>query len=395
MTAIIIFALLLAASIIFYWSVPEKWRNKTLLIYSLIFIGYFNIYFLAYFVLNTVFVYHAALWIRNDSKISRRVLIVSLVWLIGNLFFFKLASVVSFRGAEIPGIFLNGLLPSILLPVGISYISFRLIHYIVESYRKTIPEVSLLDFASYILFFPTFLAGPVERIENFASQNAASARISVTEINLGLVRIVYGIIKKCFIADTLIRYTIPVLRSPLTHPHVTVLLAMYMLAIQIYMDFSGYTDIALGVARLFGYRIVENFRRPYLQKNIALFWRNWHISVYTWIRDYFFFPVFGFKTSPFKVYLGILGTMLVFNLWHGFTLNFLVLALYHTMGLSVWQIFQLIKKRYPHLMFIRDNKYLTYVCVAITFTFVSFGKVLFMMSVKQAYGVFLRLTFLT
>jgi D-alanyl-lipoteichoic acid acyltransferase DltB (MBOAT superfamily) len=133
----------------------------------------------------------------------------------------------------------------------------------------------------------------------------------LSTINQGLFRILLGIAKKFVVADNLARWIIPALHSPKSHPRFLILLLVYGTAIQIYLDFSGYTDMALGVARLFGYKIMENFNRPFFQRNIAMFWRNWHISVYSWIRDYFFFPFFGYRPSNLKIYFGIFATMIV------------------------------------------------------------------------------------
>jgi len=277
--------------------------------------------------------------------------------------------------------------PKILLPLGISYITFRLIHYIIEVYRKNVPKSSFVDFALYVLFFPTFLAGPVERFQRFQPQTTAQKDIDISNINSGLFRIISGLIRKFIIADNLARFIMPVLHSPQNYTRIIIILCIYGLAIRIYMDFSGYTDMALGVARLFGYKIMENFNRPFLKNNIALFWRSWHISVYSWIRDYFFFPLFSSRASIYKLYLGIFISMVVFHLWHRASLGFLILGIYHGAGLIIWQLFREVLKKQPLLKRSLSRKWLDPVSTFFTFSFVSFGFIFFNFKIHNTLGI--------
>jgi alginate O-acetyltransferase complex protein AlgI len=257
-----------------------------------------------------------------------------------------------------------------------------MIHYVVEVYRNKAPAGSFVDFANYVLFFPTFLAGPVERFPKFHAQTTDKGAFNLSLFNDGLLRILSGIGKKFIVADYLRGLVMPMLSSPEDHGRYLIILAVYGLAIQIYMDFSGYTDMALGVARLFGYKIMENFNYPYFKKNIALFWRNWHISVYSFIRDYFFFPLFGYKASTIKIYLGVFCTMLVFMLWHEGSLNFFLLGVYHGLGLVVWNLYQELKRKYAFLRRKKESQPGRWVSTFVTFTFVSFGFVIFMFDIR-------------
>lgn len=385
----------LCLSILIYWFLlPRKWRSLFLFLMSLLFISLFNLRYALYFLLHIMLVYAAGLYIARGEKKKRLILILSLLWLIGNLCFFKYSdlffSVVVESGLGLPWM-ATVAFPTFLLPLGMSYIIFRLIHFVVEVYKKKNPRCSFIDFGLYVLFFPTFLAGPVERFQPFHTQTMGIRGPDLSGINQGLFRILLGIAKKVVVADNLARWILPVLHSPESHPRWFVLVCIYGAAIQVYLDFSGYTDMALGVARLFGYKIMENFDRPFFQRNIALFWRHWHISVYSWIRDYFFFPFFGYRASNLKIYFGIVATMVVFMLWHKGSLNFLLVGVYHGLGLVGWQLFQEIKRKYPRFRKGASRSYLNPVAIFFTFSFVSFGFLFFHLDLGRLYAVLARI----
>ncbi|MBI4839177.1 MAG: MBOAT family protein [Nitrospirae bacterium] len=382
-------------SVLIYWLLlPAKWRSVFLLAVSIFFMSLFSIKYTLYLFLNVLLVYLTGTYIKRSEKNRKLLLISALTLLIGNLLFFKYADL------ALNAVFKSGApfsaLPvttfsKILMPVGMSYILFRLIHYIVEIYRKTLPEHSFRDLALYVFFFPTFLAGPVDRFQNVQPQTAQNNSLDPSDINNGLLRIISGLIKKFVVADSLKPFIMPVLSSPNEYTWTIVMLSVYGIAIQIYMDFSGYTDMALGVARLFGYKIIENFNYPYLKKNITLYWRNWHMSVYSFIRDYFFFPFFGYKATQAKIYAGMFLTMVAFCLWHGGSLHFLILGVYHGTGLVVWQCFQEIKSRHKRLRKFVDSKYLDPASIFLTFNFVSLGHVIFAFEMDAAANIFRRI----
>jgi D-alanyl-lipoteichoic acid acyltransferase DltB (MBOAT superfamily) len=248
----------------------------------------------------------------------------------------------------------------------------------------------LIEVVCYVFFFPAFLAGPIERFPAFIAQKNPGSTPAV-EINYGLYRITRGVLKKVFLADTLLPVIVPFLQNPAGVNRGFLLVSLYALAVQIYLDFSGYTDIAVGSARLFGYRIMENFDRPFFKTTIAQFWRSWHMSLYTWIRDYFFFPVFGRKASRYSLYAGLFCTMLVFNLWHGFTARFIVLGVYHGVLLAGWQAFRELKQRIPFLRQMTGSPPLDAVSAFLTFNAVSFGFMLFVCDIPQAGRLIKRL----
>lgn len=379
MEKIFAFSLFLFACVSLYWFlVPQRWRGLFLLIVSLFFAAVFSIKYAVYFLFNVALVYWGSTFVKRDWQYKRLSLQLILIWIVGSLCFFK------YIGPAIPSL-------EILWPVGISYITFRLVHYIVETYRKNAPESSFADFALYVLFFPTFLAGPVERFPRFHAQLAGRDKVDISEINYGLFRIVLGLLKKFVIADNLVKFIMPILHAPQGYTEGAVILSIYGLAVWLYTDFSGYADMAIGISRLFGYKIVENFDRPFLQKNIALFWRSWHISVYSWIRDYFFFPFFGHRPSPLKTYTGIFCSMVVFNLWHKGSWSFLALGVYHGAGLVVWHLFQDVKRAQPWLHRLVARPVLDPLSTVLTFSFVSFGLILFSLDMNGVNAVLRRM----
>ena len=412
----------LCLSVFIYWFIlPSQWRTLFLFLMSLLFISLFNLKYVLYFLLHMILVYSAGLYISKGEKRKKLILTLTLVWLIGNLCFFKYSDLffstifkAGFGFSWMPKI----TFPTLLLPLGMSYIIFRLIHFIVDVYKKKSPRCSFVDFGLFVLFFPTFLAGPVERFQRFHTQTREMKAPDLSNINQGLFRILLGVVKKFVIADTLagkgfakeiieiIQYIVAkkfvvadtlaggiihALNTPESYPRILVLLFVYGTAIQIYLDFSGYTDMALGVSRLFGYKIMENFNRPFFQRNIAMFWRNWHISVYSWIRDYFFFPFFGYRATNLKIYLGIFMTMVVFMLWHKGNLNFLLLGIYNGLGLVVWQLYQEVKKKYPSIRKWSLRSYMNPVAIFFTFNFVSFGFLFFHLDLPHLYAVLARI----
>jgi len=385
------FCFVLAISVFVYWFlIPSKWRNLFLLICSFIFIAFLSIPPAIYFLFNITVVYFAGKFINKGDKNKKFLTKLILFWLIGNLCFFKYANLL-FKINPWPILIPKIKFTEILFPLGLSFITFRLIHYIVEVYRKNITETSFIIFALYVLFFPTFLAGPIERFPRFHLQAIEEKNIEVSNINYGLLRIIIGIIKKAFIADNLLRLISHVFASPGLYTRIIILCSIYSLAIVIYMDFSGYTDIAIGIARLFGYKIMENFNKPLLQKNIVSFVRNWHISLYTWIRDYFFFPVFGTRTSKVKLCIGIFVTMFVVNLWHKASLEFLFAGVYGGIGIIAWVLFQWIKKRYTLVQNLFSYKWLGIFSYFCTFSWFSFNLLIAHLEIKQTLDIIKRI----
>ncbi len=320
----------------------------------------------------------------SDRPLARRrgLLIAGLAVVVGDLVLWKLAlpAAAGVSREATPG------LSDLVVPVGLSYLSFRLIHYLVERYRGTLEDRGLLDFLGWLFFFPVLLAGPLLRFGEWKAE-----RPGLPRINQALLRVGVGLFKKALLADSLGRWLQPALADPGGYSPGFVLLAVYGVAMQLYLDFSGYSDIAIGLGRLFGVTVPENFDRPLLKPNIAEFWRSWHITLYTWIRDYVFFPLFGFRASPWKMYLGAGLSIFLFQIWHAFSWNFMALGLFHGGGVIGWHLLQRAKRRWKGLRRLIDRRPLRPLWIGLTVSWYAAGNVLFMTTPSDALAVAARI----
>jgi alginate O-acetyltransferase complex protein AlgI len=216
------------------------------------------------------------------------------------------------------------------LPLGISFFTFEFIHYAVDRYRGTAPRGKFRDYLAFILFFPTMVAGPIKRYQDFEPKLASPSLVWDEDWELGITRILVGLTKKFAVADLLTAFTNHLNATDIAHAQRWVL-PFWLLAygMKIYFDFSAYSDIAIGSARLFGIKVPENFDWPYIRTNIADFWQHWHMSLTRWLTDYVFIPLGGSRRSQPRVYLNVLVTMAVSGLWHGAGLNFVCWGLWH------------------------------------------------------------------
>ncbi len=306
-------------------------------------------------------------------------LAITLGWLIG----FKYLELIS-QGlnAALAGMGRGEIsLPKLFVPLGISYYVFRMISYQVEVYWEEAPRVSLLEYLHYLAFFPTLVAGPIERIGPFHEQDQ-KAKFSAEDTEAGLRRMVLGIGKKVLLADLVGGL---VLGWPIGHPDTPIWMGpvvFYMFWWRLYWDFSGYSDIAIGAARLFGYRIVENFDRPFLAVNIQDFWQRWHISLSFWIRDYLYYPLVtmrqGRKWGANWTYLALVVSMGLCGLWHGASVQFLYWGLYHGLGLAGLAAYQEFKRRRLASWTWLEAPAVRWLNVFLTFNFVTVGHWLFL-----------------
>jgi alginate O-acetyltransferase complex protein AlgI len=221
----------------------------------------------------------------------------------------------------------------IVLPVGISFYTFQSMSYVIDVYRRVIPaERNLLGFLGYVSFFPHLVAGPIQRGTTLLPQFGRTLSITSLDVELGLWLVIWGMFKKVVIADNLAPLVELVYHHDVsTGP--TVLLGTIAFALQIYCDFSGYTDIAIGISRLMGFHLTLNFNLPYFATNLREFWRRWHISLSTWLRDYLYVSLGGSRRSESRMYMNLGITMLLGGLWHGASLTFLLWGTWHGFGL--------------------------------------------------------------
>lgn len=234
------------------------------------------------------------------------------------------------------GVHWDAPLRQIVLPVGISFITFQALSYVIDTYRRHVRPVPLLDFAVYLAFFPHLVAGPIVRASEFLPQLRRPADARRVDAGLAFWLIAAGLFKKVVISSYLARVIVdPVFKFPGQHQAFDTLLGIYGYAIQIYADFSGYTDIAIGLALLMGFRFPQNFDQPYRAASLQDFWRRWHMTLSRWLRDYLYVPLGGNRRGKVRGYVNLAATMILGGLWHGAAWTFVAWGALHGVGLAV------------------------------------------------------------
>jgi alginate O-acetyltransferase complex protein AlgI len=316
----------------------NKWKKLYIIAFSLFFYYKSSGPFLALFVLMIFSDYLFAKAIHKSEGKKRKILLwFALMYSLSFLLYFKYAN---FFITNFNTLFLtNFSLHNLFLPIGISFYTFQSISYVMDVYRKEIPpSKSFSDYAFYMTFFPHLVAGPIVRAKDFLPQIVNPQIINQNLYKESLVRIITGLLKKLFIADFLAKYVDIVHQAPGGFSGGENLISMYAYSFQIYFDFSGYSDIAIGIALLLGYRLKENFESPYTAPNITIFWRRWHISLSNWLRDYIYIPLGGNRKGVFNTYLFLLITMLIGGFWHGADWRFIFWGLAHGLALAFHKI---------------------------------------------------------
>jgi alginate O-acetyltransferase complex protein AlgI len=238
----------------------------------------------------------------------------------------------------------------VILPIGISFYTFEAISYTVDVYRRRIPaERNLLHFMLFITFFPHLVAGPIVRARDFLPQVRRPKHWDWARLHLGLQVFLVGVVKKLVIADRMAVYADPVFAIPTQFGTGAIWLAVLAYAIQIYCDFSGYTDMAIGTAHMLGYKLAINFNMPYLSANVSEFWRRWHISLSSWLRDYLFIPLGGSRGSRWKTARNLIIVMTLGGLWHGAAMTFIVWGILHGLFLIIHRAFRAFCEARPTL----------------------------------------------
>lgn len=254
----------------------------------------------------------------------------------------------------------------IILPVGISFYTFQSISYVVDVYKRKIePTTSWLDYIFFLSFFPALVAGPIVRADYFLPQLEQNRRASSDEIWGGLWLIICGILKKAVIADYIAQFNDLIFNDPSLYTGVQTLMGVLGYTMQIYCDFSGYSDMAIGIALIMGFKLGINFDSPYQSRNLTEFWRRWHISLSSWLRDYVYIPLGGNRKGTFRTYVNNFLTMLIGGLWHGAAWKFVFWGAMHGVGLAVHKACKPILKHIP------DNWFTNFIFWAITFVYVS------------------------
>ena len=338
---------------------PKKAKNPLLLVSSYFFYGYWDYRFTALLAISTIvdFFIGQKLFNEIDNKKRKYFLLASIFTNLGILGFFKYYGFFVDSFAPLAGIFggnLDYLHINIILPVGISFYTFQTMSYTIDIYRRKLePTSNFIDFAVFVSFFPQLVAGPIERAKNLLPQIHNLPKPTKDQIQQGITLIITGLFTKVMIGDTTGRFVDHIFGQPEIYKSPELLAALVLFSIQIYADFSGYSSIARGTAKLLGIELMKNFEQPYLSGNITEFWRRWHISLSTWLRDYLYFSLGGNKKGSFRTYINLMLTMLLGGLWHGASWNFVIWGGLHGIYLSVHKL--MLGKRKPKVEYRYDN----------------------------------------
>jgi D-alanyl-lipoteichoic acid acyltransferase DltB (MBOAT superfamily) len=329
----------LAVVLVLFYTAPRAWRRWILLAASYYFYMCWNARFILLIMLLTGIDYIAGRWLGRlaDGPRRKAALIMSLAANLGFLGFFKYYNFLAGNVALLLGWPAHAFALDIILPMGISFHTFQSMSYVIDVYRgKQKPIISLVDYALYIAFFPQLVAGPIVRAHDFFADLYHWRPPDGREQLRGVLLVVFGLLKKLAIADQFARLADQYFSHPAAYPgYLAAWSGVAAFSIQIFFDFSGYTDMAIGLAQLLGFHFPDNFRRPYLARSITEFWRRWHISLSTWLRDYLYIPLGGNRRGRWRTYVNLMLTMLLGGLWHGASWNFVIWGGYHGALLGV------------------------------------------------------------
>jgi len=373
-------------SFVLYWLIiPAGVRSLFLAAVSFFYLFAFYPREALFLLILAVAVYVAGVIIKQGRPSQRHLTLGTVIFLVTVLGYFKYASFL----ADTLNLILEPLaganlsISQALVPLGISYFTFKMIHYLVDMRQGKVESHGLGDFLNYIFFFPILVSGPIERFQPFLAQSRSLRGLDINNLYAGLPRIASGLFKKMVLADSLAA-TAALLQQP------DLAAGQYWLAslaytFQLYFDFSGYSDMAIGISRLFGYRIMENFNWPYLARNVSDFWKRWHMSLTGWFRDYLFIPLGGSRGPLGFVIRNTLIVMAVTGLWHGAAWHFVFWGLYHAMGLIVLRLYRkfLLPRLQGHSGLL-DSRPSAALSVMLTFMYVNIGWIFFACDASQS-----------
>lgn len=370
-----------------YWFVFHKklsWQNALILIASYVFYAWWSWKFLGLLVLSTLLDYSYGFWVASPNRRKAKLFLwLSIINNLGILAVFKYYNFFALQlqqGFDLLGWHTHPVLLDLALPIGISFYTFHGMSYVFDIYRgQQQPVRNVIDYAVFVSFFPLLVAGPIERANHLLPQIQKTRGFNFSQAKDGCLLILWGVFKKVVIADSLADTVDFIFDDYTRHNGFALLMGALAFSFQIYGDFSGYSDIALGTAKLFGFELLSNFRFPYFSRDIAEFWRRWHISLSSWFRDYLYIPLGGSRHGKFKAVVNTFVIFLVSGFWHGASWNFIVWGGIHACGFL------------PLLLLNRNRKHLTDVVaqnsifpsikelwqMLSTFTFVTFAWIFF------------------
>jgi len=378
------FAIFLPIVFILYWFVMNrniKLQNLFIVVASFVFYGWWDWRFLALLFSSCVINYFIGRLLSDQKKKAKRRLLLwsALLYNLGLLVVFKymdffiagFSSAFTFLGLPVSGSSLN-----IVLPVGISFFTFQALGYVIEVYRKNVvPTKDFIAFSAFVSFFPLILAGPIERASTLLPQFFTKRSFDYSKATDGLRQILWGLFKKIVIADNCAGIANMIFYNDAGYSGSTLVLGALFYTVQIYADFSGYSDIAIGVARLLGFNIMRNFNNPYFSVSVADFWRRWHISLSSWLRDYLFSPL-SIKLRNWGmtgVVVSLFVTFLLCGMWHGANYTFIVWGGLHGLALG-WDVIttrtrKKIRKKTNPVLYNSISWFITFLFIVFTWIF--------------------------
>jgi len=369
------FVLFTVTFVVYWWIKDHRIRVISLVVASIVFYAHWNYLLVLLVLFSALFDFQMARWIEASQSPFRRkaLLTVSICTSLGLLAFFKYTSFLInavYSVAHSLGIESSVPVFQVVLPLGISFYTFETISYVVDVYRGRIKaERNFHDYALFLMFFPHLIAGPIVRPGHFLPQVKRIKYLNWQRVQAGVQLFLLGLFKKAVIADQLANLVDPVFASPGVYSSGTLRAAVLCYTIQIYCDFSGYSDMAIGLAHTLGFHLPVNFNMPYFALNVADFWRRWHISLSTWLRDYLYIPLGGNRRGSARMYCNIMVTMLLGGLWHGAGWTSIFWGFYHGLLLAVHRAI-----RWPAWL---GNKMFVPFRILTTFLFVSIGWLFF------------------
>ena len=391
------FLLFFPIVVILFFIIPHKYRWLHLLVASCVFYMFFIPVYILILFFTIIVDYYAGITIENSEGKKRKwMLYASLVANIGVLAVFKyynffteninqLFHQLHITTHEIPYL-------KIILPIGLSFHTFQAMSYTLEVYYgRQKAEKHFGIYALYVMFFPQLVAGPIERPQNILHQFYEKQKPDYNNFVVGFTQIMYGLFKKVVVADSLAMYVDVMYKNYTAHSGSTLLFATFLYAIQIYCDFSGYSEMALGTARIMGFRLMKNFDSPYFSNNISDFWKRWHISLSSWFYEYLFNPIVVElrNNNTLALCVGFLSTFLISGLWHGANWTFILWGGYHG---TLLLIYALTKKSRKKMWSFLPDKISNFISIILTFAFVCIGYILFRStSVHQAFEIINRI----
>lgn len=393
------FLLFLPVVFLFYWFVFKQryWQNMLVVIASYIFYGWWDWRFLLLIALTSLCSYGSGLLLEHYEGQRGKQKMVSASNIVLNLSILGVFKYYNFFVQNLDALFgiigwhLDLVTMNIILPVGISFYTFQALSYTIDVYQKKLPAThNPVEFFAYISFFPQLVAGPIERATNLLPQFQQQRHFDYAKAVDGMRQMLWGFLKKLVIADNCATVVNEYWNQYAELPGLTLFILGVLFTFQIYCDFSGYSDIAIGCARLFGFNLMRNFNYPYFSRSIPEFWRRWHISLTTWFRDYIYFPLGGSRCDKWKIIRNVYIVWGISGLWHGANWTFVCWGFFHATLLAIYNIFG-INTKYKDV--VASGHYLPNIKeifqMALTFILAVFGWIVFRAeSITQAIEYF-------